>query len=513
MTINAQYFDDEFVTAAALNAGVAAESASLAALASGMFRVGLLNPDAASFSVSGLSVTASLPQPFATLFGSGVLSNAHGTTDGADTQSYTTDFSSFIPGSGSVTVYLLASYQSIQQNPFAIVGPPPGHPDFNPNFQPYTAYASQIDSLAVTASSGAADNNATFELFRAALTSGSAAITPDTSYQQRAASNNNLPPIQNSSTTPLPVVWAGTHIQLQGVGPYTLPTVANANGSVFTVSNTTTLRQIVTTDQTVDVPDVIKGTEPYPYLGEPAFYLEPGQYVRLVGADGFWQIIGGDPIVAVVVPGAWFPPVSATSGVFVVGSDCPPNVTTLKVATQGPAGGGASIFVSGGVYYTGGGGGAGGYSEGFITVFNGQNISWNLGTGGTGGTSGASGQAGTGTNTVFGTISASSGTGGMVYNLVGGVRSSAGGAGGVGSGGYRNVVGGSGGNGDDIGSSDGGRGAGYGGVGYLGGGGSWQSSPPGSTGAPGTGGPGVFGTVAYQGGTGRDGDILVTWGL
>ena len=168
---------NQYIDAPTLNAAAAAVSGDMQ-LAMGGNTAGLINPTSASYTTSGLSVTASLPSPFAVLFGNGVLAQAFGTTTGQSTSSYTVSFAGVVPASGSVTAYLVASYQQIQQNSISVIGPPVGHPDYNPNFQPYTAYELNVDSLALSATSGAPDNATTFELFRCTLAAGATGIVP-----------------------------------------------------------------------------------------------------------------------------------------------------------------------------------------------------------------------------------------------------------------------------------------------------------------------------------------------
>lgn len=150
---------------------------------------GIVNPASAAYSESGMVVTASLPSPFCIEFASGALAYAHGTTTNADTQTYTADFTSLVPGSGSVVAYLVASLTTIQQGPYTVVGPPQGHPSYNPNFVPYTAYLYSVETLVVTATTTAPDNATTFELLRTTLTAGQTSITTtDTTHVLLASS-------------------------------------------------------------------------------------------------------------------------------------------------------------------------------------------------------------------------------------------------------------------------------------------------------------------------------------
>lgn len=183
-----QFGADQYIDQDSMNAAFAAVSGSMQLPIKSFRYPGLVGASSASFTISGLFVNSSLPAPFGVAFATGVLAQAHGTTNGADTQSYSTSFSSLVPASGAaVTAYLVASYQQIQQTPVAVVGPPQGHPDYNPNFVPYTLYQNLVDSLALSATTGVPDNATSFELCRFTLTSGMALLpAATTSFQQWA---------------------------------------------------------------------------------------------------------------------------------------------------------------------------------------------------------------------------------------------------------------------------------------------------------------------------------------
>jgi hypothetical protein len=150
---------------------------------------GLINPALATYTFTGMTVTAVLPAPFCIEFGSGALVFAHGTATNSDTQTYGTSFTSLVPVTTPIVAYLLASVVTIQQNPITIVGPPQGHPSFNPNFVQYTAYTSNVESLVLTASTTPANNVTTFEMGRTTLLAGQTAITTfDVSHVVRASS-------------------------------------------------------------------------------------------------------------------------------------------------------------------------------------------------------------------------------------------------------------------------------------------------------------------------------------
>ena len=140
--------------------------------------------------------------PFAVVDANGILSQALGTTNGTTSSVYTLDFSSFVPSSGSVTVYITATTFSLSLQPYQVIGPPIGHPDYNPSFAPYTAYGETVDSLSITLSTTAPNNQTVFELGRIVLTSGQIAVTSvTTSYQVNCElyiSAIDIQPVQNA---------------------------------------------------------------------------------------------------------------------------------------------------------------------------------------------------------------------------------------------------------------------------------------------------------------------------
>jgi hypothetical protein len=151
---------------------------------------GLIYAGSLSFSFNNnLTVTVNAPLPFHIIFGNGGLANAEGTVDGTSTSTTTVDFTSLVPSSGSITAFIVAEISTIQQTTYSIVGPPPGHPDYDPNFAPTTAYAQTSDTLNIIPSSSSPNNTTSYELARLSLSSGQTSITSvDTSYQVIASS-------------------------------------------------------------------------------------------------------------------------------------------------------------------------------------------------------------------------------------------------------------------------------------------------------------------------------------
>ena len=185
------FIDGQFVNATLLNQAIQQLIGGMSGVGQFLHTPGLINPSAMTVNTIGLQVTIQLPDPFAVLFGNGRVADAHGTADGADTTSYLLNLSTLVPPSGSRTVYVLASFTTIGENLTTVIGPPPGHPDYNPNFAPFQFYQTQRASLAITGSISPPDNLATFELFRVTLNAGQNSIQQNqiiTSFQQYAGS-------------------------------------------------------------------------------------------------------------------------------------------------------------------------------------------------------------------------------------------------------------------------------------------------------------------------------------
>jgi len=185
---------------------------------------GLISPNAVLFQFNGnLIVTVNAPLPFRVVFGNGIMAKALGTTDGQTTTVYDVNFASLVPGSGSVTVYLVCQTQTIQQSPVTVIGPPPGHPDYDPSFVPVVAYTEVDDTLNLFATTTAPDNETTFELGRVTLSAGQTSIASiDTSHW----------------------VYASSVLDPTGVasGTYTTPQLTvGSDGRIISASNNTNI--------------------------------------------------------------------------------------------------------------------------------------------------------------------------------------------------------------------------------------------------------------------------------
>lgn len=182
----ANWADGQFVNASSMNTAEDLTEQSLALAINGLHTPGLFNT-ASSQSISGLVFTITLNSPFGIAFGNGILAEPFGTVDGALSSTYVTDFSSLIPVSGSVTAYLIATHLRIGYSAAEIVGPPVGHPDYDPAFAPFISYTETVDSLALAATLTPADDYNTFEICRFTLIAGQTVLnSADFGHQRRA---------------------------------------------------------------------------------------------------------------------------------------------------------------------------------------------------------------------------------------------------------------------------------------------------------------------------------------
>ena len=197
------FSQDQFLNAPTLNTAVGYIKNSLETSNKTFYTPGLLYSQDLIYTFNNsLTVSLNVSPPFAVVDANGILSQALGTTNGTTSSVYSLDFSSFVPSSGSVTVYITATTVSLSLQPYQVIGPPIGHPDYNPSFAPYTAYGETVDSLSITLSTTAPNNQTVFELGRVVLTSGQTAVTSvTTSYQVNCElyiSAIDIQPVQNA---------------------------------------------------------------------------------------------------------------------------------------------------------------------------------------------------------------------------------------------------------------------------------------------------------------------------
>ena len=180
----ASYSENEFVDQNILDNAETLTRDSLLDITGNLHTPGLINASALSFSYSNLTITVDAPLPFRALFSDGTLASANGTTDGESSSSATVDFSSLVPSTGSITAYLVAVSGSIMQEPYQVIGPPQGHPDFSSSFAPYTAYAENQDTLLFQATTTAPDNTNTLFIASTVLSAGQTVITSSSTVGQ-----------------------------------------------------------------------------------------------------------------------------------------------------------------------------------------------------------------------------------------------------------------------------------------------------------------------------------------
>ena len=197
------FSQDQFLNAPTLNTSMGYIKNSLETSNKTFYTPGLLYSQDLIYTFNNsLTISLNASPPFAVVDANGILSQALGTTNGTTSSVYPLDFSSFVPSSGSVTVYITATTFSLSLQPYQVIGPPIGHPDYNPSFAPYTAYGETVDSLSITLSTTAPNNQTVFELGRVVLTSGQTAVTSvTTSYQVNCElyiSAIDIQPVQNA---------------------------------------------------------------------------------------------------------------------------------------------------------------------------------------------------------------------------------------------------------------------------------------------------------------------------
>lgn len=285
----AQFSQNQYVDQGILNTAESLTASGLTMLASGFVQAGLVRPDAMLLAFSGLAASATLARPFGVLFGNGTFADAHGTVTGSDTQVYPVSFASLVPASGSITAYMVASLSTIQQDAYTVIGPPVGHPDYNPGFVPYTAYNTNVDTLSISATSGVPDNITTFELARFTLAAGATGLAASTVYQRRATSPLQSQVIPVSGIYTVAIVDAGRTHQFTASGSAVLPLASGANGLIFPFANAS--------PDAVTIQVVGGGAVYGPYLtgtsGVTGISMQPGDACIIAGEFNRWQLLGG----------------------------------------------------------------------------------------------------------------------------------------------------------------------------------------------------------------------------
>lgn len=485
----------QFVDENGLNTAFGSVSGSIAALAAETFPVvGLLYPEMLTYSGSGMVLTVGAPSPAAIVTISGTVALAHGTTTGSDTQTYSVNFASLVPASGSVTAYLVATAATVQQNPIGIPGPPQGHPSYNPNFVPGVGYQSTTDTFSLTATTSYPNNNTAFEVARTTLTAGQATLPTsslDFSHQKRATGYLYQQPVGVTGSYALPIAYAAAGFFAATPGyTNTLPPANSSAGIPLSLFNASTGVWTITASGS----DQIYGLSGS--AGLTSCQMPAQSALRLWCEGSAWRVVAASPNAA--NPHGFL--TQSTPGAF--NWTCPPGVYSVKARVWGPGGGGGY----GASNNWGGGGGGGAYFEGRVPVTPGTTYNHTLGTPGTGGTSVASGTSGTTTTLVFdgGNAVCNGGTG-SANN--GGAQGSGGTATvtGLSAGAYTALAGNPGNAG--LGLNLGGMGGGtFGGMaqGYADGAGNGGTMP-------GVGGGGGGGQSGGNGAAGSDGCIILEW--
>ena len=265
----------------------------------------------------GMIGTANLPAPWGVVSSSGIVVRAHGTQTGIDTTSYSVNFSPLVPTLVPITAYLAATITQIQQNPFPLTGPPPGHPSFNPNFKPSTAYATTTYSVALSAVTGVPDNINTFELARTTLIPGQISVSSfSTIGWQRAAQAAAQPATVLNSGGLLTPSQAALMLMPGTAGlTSTLPVAASGGGLTYQLVNPQSTPWTVATSAGNGIigagPSVVNS------IGVP-----PNGAVSLWGnaASGLWEIIGTNPLMFASLPNIFTAPQTVAAALTISGT-------------------------------------------------------------------------------------------------------------------------------------------------------------------------------------------------
>jgi hypothetical protein len=297
--LSSNWSEFQFVDAAGaggLNAAFGTVSGAIAGVGGSVWsQPGLIYPEAAQVTFSGMVATVGLFKPWTLVSSGGVAVQAHGTQSNADTQEYTVNFAPLVPGAGSVTAYLAATVVNIQQNPVPIPGPPPGHPSYNPNYVPGVGYAINVASVALSAVSGGIDNVNTFELFRTTLTAGQVAVsTWSNQYRQRNGIQRGYPNTNSKFTTGGVIAIGQAQGMLTTDIPgltQTLPVNADAGFLLFRFINASTGSWTIVTQGSDTILGLASG--PTNSIGIP----QDGSVTLWADGAGFFFIVAFSPNV------------------------------------------------------------------------------------------------------------------------------------------------------------------------------------------------------------------------
>ena len=294
---------------------------------------GLVAPEAMTLTFSGMVATVGLPSPWGVFSSGGVVVRAHGVQTGQDTQSYTVSFSPLIPSSGSVTAYLVATITQIQQTPYPIPGPPPGHPAYNPNTIPTIGYAQQVYTTALAAVTGSVvDNINTFELMRTTLTAGQSSVTTWNTLGQFRVPDRDAWPAEllTSGGILAPSQAQTTEVFATSGVTVTLPPASGSGGLVFNFANPLA----VTGTIAITGSDLIAG---FVASGGVSSVIVPASGAVTLwanAASGQWEITGFSPSVLLDGTNTW----TGGGNTFITNITVSGNSQTLGTSFFGPSG-------------------------------------------------------------------------------------------------------------------------------------------------------------------------------
>ena len=185
------YVDFDFFSAALLNNASLQQVSNSQDITATLFTPGLVNANGITFTPSGLVVNIVFSTAVRLLFGTfastGILAACTGIVNNVVSYDYSVDLTAYVPGSGSVTVYIVGAAFQTGDNGALVTGPSAGHPDYDPTFVPYSAYAITVDTVQVSPTFTPPDNVTYIEIGRVVLTSGQVSIPSiDTTHQVRA---------------------------------------------------------------------------------------------------------------------------------------------------------------------------------------------------------------------------------------------------------------------------------------------------------------------------------------
>ncbi len=364
---NQQFEPYEYVSAALLNQFSQAVSGNLNSLGVAAFGPGLLRPDLLTLASSGLSVTATMPAPFAAVFGSGTLCFANGQVAGQVSDAATVSFSGLVPVSGApVTAYLVATSGSVLEGPYQVTGPQPGHPDYNPSFAAYSAYNQSWDTLVVLPTLTPPDGVNYLLLASTTLSSGQVSLGAlVTSAQTLATPLPNQNSVQVTGSKALGPTDAGKLQVLVDPGYLTLPSAAPSRLYWFACQSSGCYLQTASSGQTIyglGLPGnqlalsigqagvaaqfgsswLVLATA-QPASGIPTLWINEQESSGTPSADvpttGQWNTRTLNTIVVNTIPGASLSGNQFTlpPGVYQIALDAPTTAFSPNVNTSGPA--------------------------------------------------------------------------------------------------------------------------------------------------------------------------------